>query len=315
MKKIIQYIGFGILTILVTLVVAVIVFSEQDKKLETLLPIYANKASKFIPVLGMNVHYRIEGNASDSVPLVLIHGTSASLHTWDSLTLLLSSKKKIIRFDLPAFGLTGPNPANTYNADVYNIFVDSVLEKLNVKSCIVAGNSLGGSIAWHYALYNPSRVQQLILLDASGYPKKNEKGSLGFKIASMPVINNLLLWVTPKFLVKKSLEGVFVEKNKINDESINRYHDLLLREGNRKAALSIFKAGFKPNPAPIKTITKPTLIIWGDQDQLINVSNAYLFNKDIKESKLVVLQNVGHAPMEETPTQVAAEIAAFLNLH
>jgi len=268
-----------------------------------------------MPVLGMNVHYRIEGNESDSVPLVLIHGTSASLHTWDSLTLLLSEKKKIIRFDLPAFGLTGPNKENTYNADVYSVFVDSVLEKLKVKSCIIAGNSLGGSIAWHYALYNPSRVQQLILLDASGYPTKNEKGSLGFKIASMPVINNLLLWVTPKFLIKKSLEGVFVDKKKINNESINRYHDLLLREGNRKAALSIFKAGFKPNPAPIKTISKPTLIIWGDQDQLIHVSNAYLFNKDIKGSKLVVLQNVGHAPMEETPTKVAAEIATFLNLH
>jgi len=315
MKKFIQYIGFGIVGVLVVLVVTVIVLAEQDKKLETLLPAYANTASKFIPVLGMSVHCRIEGNDSDSVPLVLIHGTSASLHTWDSLTLLLSSKKKIIRFDLPAFGLTGPNPANTYNADVYNIFVDSVLEKLNVKSCIVAGNSLGGSIAWHYALYNPSRVEQLILLDASGYPKKNEKGSLGFKIASIPVVNNLLLWVTPKFLIKKSLEGVFVDKNKINEESINRYHDLLLREGNRKAALSIFKAGFKPNPAPIKTITKPTLIIWGDQDQLINVSNAYLFNKDIKGSKLDVLQNVGHAPMEETPTKVAASIRAFLNLH
>jgi pimeloyl-ACP methyl ester carboxylesterase len=315
MKKLIKYLGFGILAILVVVAFAIIVLAEQDKKLETLLPIYTNTASKFIPVLGMNVHYRIEGNASDSVPLVLIHGTSASLHTWDSLTLLLSGKKKIIRFDLPAFGLTGPNQENTYNTDVYNIFVDSVLEKLNVKSCIVAGNSLGGSIAWHYALYNPSRVQQLILLDASGYPKKNEKGSLGFKIASMPVINNLLLWVTPKFLVKKSLEGIFVDKKKINDESINRYHDLLLREGNRKAALSIFKAGFTPNPAPIKTITKPTLIIWGDQDQLIDVSNAYLFNKDINGSKLVVLQNVGHAPMEEAPIKVAAEIAAFLNLH
>jgi pimeloyl-ACP methyl ester carboxylesterase len=315
MKKIIQYIGFGIVAILIALVVAIIVLAEQDKKLETLLPIYTNKESKFVPVLGMNVHYRIEGNEFDSVPLVLIHGTSASLHTWDSLTLLLSGKKKIIRFDLPAFGLTGPNKENTYNTDVYSVFVDSVLEKLNVKSCIIAGNSLGGSIAWHYALYNSSRVQQLILLDASGYPKKNEKGSLGFKIASMPVINNLLLWVTPKFLVKKSLEGVFVDKNKINDESINRYHDLLLREGNRKAVLSIFKAGFKPNPAPIKTISKPTLIIWGDQDQLINVSNAYLFNKDIKGSKLVVLQNVGHAPMEETPTKVAAEIATFLKLH
>jgi pimeloyl-ACP methyl ester carboxylesterase len=262
----------------------------------------------------MQVHYRVEGPASDTLPIVLIHGTSASLHTWDSLTLLLKDKKKIIRFDLPAFGLTGPNKENTYNAEVYNIFVDSVLEKLKVTSCIVAGNSLGGSIAWHYALYNIKRVQQLILLDASGYPKKNEKGSIGFKIASMPVINNLLLWVTPKFLVKKSLEGVFVDKTKINEESIDRYHDLLLREGNRKAALSIFKAGFKPNPEPIKTIQIPTLIIWGDQDQLINVSNAYLFNKDIMGSKLVVLQNVGHAPMEETPSKVAAAICAFLNI-
>ena len=314
MKKIIQYTGIAILAIIVVVIVGVVALAESDKKLETLLPIYTSKESKFLPVLGMQVHYTIEGPESDTVPLVLIHGTSASLHTWDSLTLLLKDKKKIIRFDLPAFGLTGPNKENTYNADVYNIFVDSVLEKLQVKSCIVAGNSLGGSIAWHYALYNKTRVQQLILLDASGYPKKNEKGSLGFKIASMPVINNLLLWVTPKFLVKKSLEGVFVDKTKINDESINRYHDLLLREGNRKAALSIFKGGFRPNPAPIKTIQIPTLIIWGDQDQLINVSNAYLFNKDIKGSKIVVLKNVGHAPMEETPTKVAAAIRAFLNI-
>jgi pimeloyl-ACP methyl ester carboxylesterase len=315
MKKFIQYIGIGILSILVLVIVAIIALAEGDKKIEALLPKYANNESKFIPVLGMQVHYRVEGLVADTVPLVLIHGTSASLHTWDSLTLLLKDKKKIIRFDLPAFGLTGPNKENTYNADVYNIFVDSVLEALHVKSCIIAGNSLGGSIAWHYALYNKSRVQQLILLDASGYPKKNEKGSLGFKIASMPIINNLLLWVTPKFLVKKSLEGVFVDKQKINEESINRYHDLLLREGNRKAALSIFKAGFTPNPAPIKTINIPTLIIWGDQDQLINVSNATLFNKDIKGSKLVVLQNVGHTPMEETPTKVAAAISSFLNLH
>jgi pimeloyl-ACP methyl ester carboxylesterase len=315
MKKFIQYISIGILAILVVVFVAIIALAERDKKIEALMPIYANKESKFMPVLGMQVHYRMEGLDTDTVPLVFIHGTSASLHTWDSLTLLLKNKKKIIRFDLPAFGLTGPNKENTYNADVYNIFVDSVLEALHVKSCIIAGNSLGGSIAWHYALYNKSRVQQLILLDASGYPKKNEKGSLGFKIASMPIINNLLLWVTPKFLVKKSLEGVFVDKQKINEESINRYHNLLLREGNRKAALSIFKAGFTPNPAPIKTIDIPTLIIWGDQDQLINVSNAYLFNKDIKGSQLVVLKNVGHTPMEETPTKVATAISAFLKLN
>ena len=121
MKKFIQYIGIGIVAILAVILIAVFALAERDKKLTDLVPLYTNNASKFIPVLGMQVHYRIEGVETDTVPLVLIHGTSSSLHTWDSLTLLLSGKKKIIRFDLPAFGLTGPNKENTYNADVYNI--------------------------------------------------------------------------------------------------------------------------------------------------------------------------------------------------
>jgi len=103
MKKFIQYFGFVIVAILIVIIVTVFALAEGDKKLTALVPIYTNKASKFIPVLGMQVHYRIEGVETDTVPLVLIHGTSASLHTWDSLTLLLSGKKKIIRFDLTAF--------------------------------------------------------------------------------------------------------------------------------------------------------------------------------------------------------------------
>jgi pimeloyl-ACP methyl ester carboxylesterase len=213
---------------------------------------------------------------------------------------------------MPAFGLTGPNPENSYSYENYIQVIDSLLLKLQVKKCIIGGNSLGGGIAWHYAVAVPNKVAKLILIDASGYPKKEEKGSLGFKIAQMPVINNLLLFVTPKSLIRKSLEGVYYDQNLLEETTITRYHELLLCAGNRKAALSLFKHPFTQNTEWIKTIQAPTLIIWGKEDGLISVDNASLFKQDIKNSKLVVFEKVGHVPNEEAPQKVAEAIYSFL---
>jgi len=152
-----------------------------DIPVEQLKTKYTDGASKFIPVMGMQVHYRDEGPVTDSIPLVLIHGTSSSLHTWDKLVSKISAQRRVIRFDLPAFGLTGPSPENTYSFTFYNGFLDSLLSKMKIQQCIIAGNSLGGSIAWNYAVHDSNRLNGLILLDAGGYPKKDEKGSLGFK--------------------------------------------------------------------------------------------------------------------------------------
>jgi pimeloyl-ACP methyl ester carboxylesterase len=214
--------------------------------------------------------------------------------------------------DMPGFGLTGPSPENAYSFEYFSRFLDSFLNKLQVKSCILAGNSLGGGIAWHYTLAYPDKVKKLILIDATGYPRKNEKGSLGFKIASTPVLNNLLLFVTPKALVKKSLETVFYNKSFITEAAITRYHDLLLSKGNRRAALSLFQHPLQPNAAAIMNINTPTLILWGEQDQLISVANAYLFQKDIKGSVLEIYKSVGHIPMEEAPGLMATSVQRFI---
>ena len=123
---------------------------------------YQKANSEFIDIDGVSVHYIMEGRMDDSLPIVFIHGTSASLHTWDTLSSLLKTNKKIIRLDLPAFGLTGPNRLNQYNFNFYNQFLDEFLLKLNVTQCIVAGNSLGGSIAWNYAIASPEKVKQLM---------------------------------------------------------------------------------------------------------------------------------------------------------
>jgi pimeloyl-ACP methyl ester carboxylesterase len=305
-KKIVLVVFLGILALLAFLYKSDIPFEELKNK-------YTNEQSKFINTQGVNVHYRDEGNQNDSIPLVLIHGTSSSLHTWDSIVPALVGKKRIIRLDLPAFGLTGPHPQRDYSINFYNQFIDAFLNAIGVQQYIIAGNSLGGSIAWNQALAYPNKVKQLVLINSGGYPKKNEKGNIGFKLASTPVVGDVLLKFTPRGIIRKSVEDVYSDKAKVNEVLVQRYFDLLLREGNRNATLDIFKQRIIFGSSErIKNIKTPTLIIWGEDDQLIDVSNAYLFEKDIQNSQLVIIPKTGHVPMEENPSAFLAAINQFI---
>jgi pimeloyl-ACP methyl ester carboxylesterase len=305
-KKIVFAVFIGIFALLAFLYKSDIPFGELKNK-------YTNEQSKFINIQGVNVHYRDEGNQNDSIPLVLIHGTSSSLHTWDSIVPALVGKKRIIRLDLPAFGLTGPHPQRDYSINFYNQFIDAFLNAIGVQQYIIAGNSLGGSIAWNQALAYPNKVKQLVLINSGGYPKKNEKGNIGFKLASTPVVGDVLLKFTPRGIIRKSVEDVYSDKAKVNEVLVQRYFDLLLREGNRNATLDIFKQRIIFGSSErIKNIKTPTLIIWGEDDQLIDVSNAYLFEKDIQNSQLVIIPKTGHVPMEENPSAFLAAINQFI---
>lgn len=304
-KKIVLVVFLGILALLAFLFKSDIPFEELKNK-------YTNEQSKFINIQGVNVHYRDEGNQNDSIPLVLIHGTSSSLHTWDSIVPALVGKKRIIRLDLPAFGLTGPHPQRDYSINFYNQFIDAFLNAIGIQEYIIAGNSLGGSIAWNQALAYPNKVKQLVLINSGGYPKKNEKGNIGFKLASIPVVGDVLVKFTPRALIRKSIEDVYSDKAKVNEVMVQRYFDLLLREGNRNATLDIFKQRKFGSSEKIKNIQTSTLIIWGEDDQLIDVSNAYLFQKDIRNSQLVIIPKTGHVPMEENPLAFLAAFNKFI---
>ncbi|MEY3433492.1 MAG: hypothetical protein RL131_1428 [Bacteroidota bacterium] len=302
------------LGIILLILVTIIAFNYKNDLTHDLVKSkYANESSKFMSLLGMNVHYRDEGILNDTLPLVMIHGLSSSLHTWDSLAVRIKDKKRIIRMDLPGFGLTGPNPERDYSIVYFNRFIDSFLNKLQIKQCILVGNSLGGNIAWNQSLLTPEKVHAIVLINSAGYPRKNEKGNLGFKLASIPVLNSLITKITPKSLIKKSLEDAYFDKTKIQPELVDRYYDLLLHEGNRKATLDLFKQRKFPSSENIKNVNCPTLIIWGQNDQMIDVENAYKFNSDIKNSQLKIIPSSGHVPMEETPDEVYKSILSFIN--
>lgn len=261
----------------------------------------------------MQVHVRDEGPRDDPVPVVLLHGTSASLHTWDGWADALKVNRRVIRFDLPGFGLTGPDPTGDYSMVAYVKFVAAVMDQLGVKKFDIAGNSLGGQIAWQSAHAMPERVGKLVLVDSAGYPTQPVSVPIGFRIARIPGLRSIMEYILPRGVVKGSVRNLYGEPEKITEELIDRYFELTLRAGNRDALTKRFDQVVSTDSEKIKTLKLPTLVIWGGKDRLIPPDNALRFEADIVGSQRVVFDNLGHVPHEEDAQATVKPVLAFLN--
>ena len=310
MGKILKYVLIFILSLILTVA---LFFIKKDIPVDELKTKYASEPSKFVGIMNMDVHYRAEGISEDSLPVVLLHGTGASLHTFDYWANVLKESNKVYRMDLPGFGLTGPFPDGNYTISHYVAFLNEFLEKNDVQRCILAGNSLGGNIAWNFALKYPEKIQKLVLIDAAGLNYKESKPPLAFRIARMPVINQLLTIITPKSLARKSVEDVYSVKSKVSDSLVDRYYELTLREGNRQAMVDRFKVNPDYNNIPkLKGVECPVLTLWGSDDLLIPVSSAIEFSQLLPKDTLVVIKDCGHVPMEECPEESLNALLSFI---
>ena len=284
-----------------------------DRPVEQLKARWAPPPSVFLDIVGMKVHLRDEGPRDDPSPIVLIHGTSASLHTWEGWAQALKARRRVIRFDLPGFGLTGPAPDGRYTIESYVQVTSAVLDKLGVRRFVIGGNSLGGNVAWACALALPARVDKLILVDAAGYPLASTSVPIGFRLARMPLVNRLLEFSLSRGLIEASVKNVYGDPDKVTSELVDRYYELTLGEGNRRALLRRFEqADFGAQAQRIPELKLPTLILWGGRDGLIPPSDAEHFQRDIAGSERVMFAELGHVPHEEDPARTVAAVERFL---
>lgn len=280
---------------------------------------YANEDSRFIKLgglqQGIELHYRDEGLSTEDNPdapvLFLLHGIMASLHTWDGWVENLQDDFRIIRIDIPGFGLTGPYADGVYNIDRAVDMLDQLSNELNIKSFFLAGNSMGGYISWNFAINHPEKVKRLILLDSAGY---SFEMPMLLDLLRTPVVKESMGFITPKFIVSHTLNEVYGDGSKVTDETIERYHQLMLREGNREAVVSVLASLTDINNEGIKQLQVPTLIQWGEKDAWIPLVHAQKFADDIDGAKLITYPGVGHIPMEEMPEKTAEDAKEFLLL-
>ena len=288
---------------------------EPDRPLESLQARWAPAPSRFLEVDGLRVHLRDEGPRDDALPLVLIHGTSASLHTWEGWAGALRGQRRVIRFDLPGIGLSDSWPPQTadYSGESYARFALKVLNALGVQQAVVGGNSLGGEVAWRMAVAAPQTVKSLILVDSAGPIFVPKSVPLGFQLARTPALNWVTQHLLTRSLVHASVANVYANPKRVTPELVDRYFELSLRQGNRQALTRRLQT-FVPGRGveALSTLKQPTLIIWGGQDRLIPPEVAQIFVKSIPHSQLVMHDDLGHVPQEEDPQATVRDVLAFL---
>lgn len=307
-----------LLTVAVILTAGWFVLQRRDIGYDRLEIVYASSESRILPLEnGLRVHYRDVG-PRNAPAIVLVHGFSASLHTWEPWVAHLKRDYRVISLDLPGHGLTNCLEEGRIGTEQFVQTVDAVTRALGVDRFTLAGNSMGGGVAWAYALAHPDRLDALVLVDASGWPEtaSEKKGDpLVFKLLANPLARRLMKNTDMTFLVRGGLRDSFANPDLATDEMVNRYTALSRAPCHRDALMALSSgrdAHQEASAAALGQIRVPTLILHGEQDHLIPVSAGRKFADAIPGAELVTYPEAGHLPQEEVAEQSAADLQDFL---
>lgn len=308
-----------LVAIAVVLVGGWLMLRRPDIPWATLDAKYATPASKWLTLSdGVRVHYRDQGKADGPV-LVLVHGFSANLETWEPWVARLGKDYRIISLDLPGHGLTRAPEGYTMKRSGFVDVVDETTRKLGVDRFVLAGNSMGGGVTWNYALAHPDRLQGIVLVNAAGWVEPREDGREGpfiFKVLRNPVGRALLKDLDVSAMTRAGLRDAFEpEPDLATDAMVDRYVEMARAPGHRDIILGLM-SGYDPADAATReklaAIAVPTLVMHGTEDRLIPVSAAGLFGEAIPGAKVIIYDRVGHVPMEQIADRSAADLQAWL---
>jgi pimeloyl-ACP methyl ester carboxylesterase len=271
---------------------------------------YARPPSTFLEVAGIRLHLRDTG-PRDAPVLVMLHGFGSSLDTWDDWADRLSADHRVIRFDLPGFGLTGADPTGEYT-DARTIAVMlALLDRLSVQRATLIGNSMGGRIAWAFTVAHPDRVSKLVLVSPDGFASPGIEYD---KRQQVPLMVRALPYTLPLSMLRANLAAAYADPAKMTEASLLRTRDMMLAPGVRRAVIARMEQTVLPDPRPLLArIVAPTLLLWGDKDALIPISNAQDYLAAMPTARLVTLPGIGHLPQEEAPAESLVPLRAFLD--
>ncbi len=293
----------------VLLVASAAALWTPDRDRTLLASRYLRAPSDLRVIDGGLLHVRDDGPRS-AAALIMLHGLGSSLHTWEPWARALSSEFRVIRFDLPGSGLSAPDPGDDYTDARSHVVLTALMDSLGVSSATLIGNSMGGRIAWSFAAQYPERVNKLVLISPDGF------ASPGFaydRPAEVPASLSLMRYALPKWMLRMTLEPAYANSRQLSDSVLTRYHDLLLAPGARDAMLMRMRQTVLTDPLPrLARITAPTLILWGERDAMIPVSNSADYLRAIPDAQLVTLPDGGHVPFEEAPAASIDAVRAFL---
>ena len=270
---------------------------------------YFTAPDRYVTVDGTRLRVREEGPRG-APPIILIHGFSFSLESWDAWAADLSRDHRVIRFDLAGHGLSDTDARQRYGPAERVAMLAGLMDALRIRRATLAGSSFGGLLAWRLAAEQPQRVDRLILVDSAAY---SIYGVGERPVPVPPATRAFLLNPTPA-AVAFSAGLIFADPARLTPERLALMHAMIARPGTGAALVAHLERFTLPAPdAVLARITAPTLILWGTADRLIPVAQADRLAAAIPGARLIRYDGIGHAPHEEIPARTLADVRRFLS--
>ncbi|NNC37323.1 MAG: alpha/beta hydrolase [Hyphomonadaceae bacterium] len=270
---------------------------------------YFSSSDRIVIIDGVGLRVRDEG-PQDARTLVLVHGFTSSLETWDALANDLKKDYRVIRLDLPGHGLTGPDPKERYSNEDTVLILQKLINKLELENPVLVGNSLGGLVSWRAATENLENVSGLVLIAPSGF----SINGVTEQPQKVPAMVKIYLTKAPAAGVKQATRALFADPEKLPDQRIQDITYMMQRPGNGEAFVKRAESFTLPDPVQdIGKVKAPTLIVWGDRDVMVPSAHGQKFLEAMTSAELLVYENTGHVPQEEKPRKLALDIRAFLS--
>ncbi len=261
----------------------------------------AAPVEKEIVVFGQKIHY-VEDGAGPTV--ILLHGLGGSSQVWQYNIAALAEKFHVFVPDQIGFGKSD-KPLVNYRIRTYVDFLDQFCKQLKIAHASLVGNSMGGWIAAHFAAAFPDRVDKLVLEDAAGYTPPKD-----FDMQSLFGLNP-----TTREGMKILVAKVFYNKMFLTDAAIDAAIAARMAAGDGFTIKSITESIIRGEDFidnVVKSIKRPTLLVWGREDGLTPLSDGERFKRDIAGSQLIVIDECGHVPNVEKAAEFNAILLKFL---
>jgi pimeloyl-ACP methyl ester carboxylesterase len=307
-----------LVTVAIILTAGWLMLRRPDISYNTLESVYSKSNSRYLKSGNkIELHFTDTG-PRDAPTLVLVHGYSASLNTWDGWARKLRKDYRVIRLDLPGHGLSRCVDNDEIGVEQFIASIDRVTHSLNVNKFTLVGSSMGGHTAWAYALAHPEKLDGLVLVDAAGWldePGEGDSDPLIFKLLRNGIARNVMKDLDMSALIRSGLENSFADPELVTDEMVERYSAMSRAPCHREALLKIMSGTtlrVLASKDRLSAITTPTLILHGDADNLIPVAHARKFADAIPGSKLIIYPDTGHIPQEEVPEASVQDLKIFL---